>query len=102
MSSGSSGAATQLQFSANTYFLRLASDVRFWLSFGSSTASTGTQRLDQLRDAQRQRQGRAAGGCALFNIDSVFDMTEIVVAFIIGFLAGHVLTSLLCDGVVRR
>jgi ATP-dependent protease ClpP protease subunit len=43
MSSGSSAAATLLQFSSGTRFVRLASDVAFYMLFGSSTSATGPQ-----------------------------------------------------------
>ena len=43
MSSGSSAAATLLQLSSGTRFVRLASDVTFFLLFGSSLLTTGSQ-----------------------------------------------------------
>jgi hypothetical protein len=43
MSSGSSASETLLQFTGGTRFVRIASDLRFWLSFGSSTATTGSE-----------------------------------------------------------
>lgn len=43
MASGSSAAATMSTFAAGTRLVSLASDVAFYLIFGSSTASTGTQ-----------------------------------------------------------
>lgn len=43
MSSGSSAAATLLQFTSGTRMVRFAADVAFYLTFASSTGATGSQ-----------------------------------------------------------